>query len=99
MSQIGAVATLAQSGRGSRSVSRATPFAWAIVASLIYSITVAVAIALGSAGALNPWLSAWLPSLLGCSIMLLTILVPSELQPQLNLAIRAKKFGMSHRNS
>lgn len=74
---IGAIATLAQSGRGSRSASRATPFAWAIVASLVYNTVTAVAVALGAANALNPWLSAWLPPLLGLST-LVVILVRSE---------------------
>ncbi len=85
--QIGAIATLAQSGRGSRSVSRATPFAWAILASLIYNTVATAAVALGSSKALNPWLSAWLPLLTGLGI-LIVILVRSELKQR---GFRAKK--------
>lgn len=89
---IGALATLAPSGRGS---SRATPFAWAIVSTLIFSATVAVAMALGSTGALNPWWSAWLPPLLGLSVIVLVIFGPSELQQQQlrKLASHGKELG------
>ncbi|KAG0563676.1 hypothetical protein KC19_8G050300 [Ceratodon purpureus] len=90
----GAIATLAQCGRGSKSVSRATPFAWAILASLIYNTVAATTVAVGSAKALNPWLSACLPPLLGLSILFVT-LVRAELNLQ---DFRANKLKM-HSNS
>lgn len=84
--QIGAIATLAPGGRGSRSFSRATPFAWATVASLIYNTISATVVALGHAKAMSPWLSAWLPPLLACSA-LLAILLYSEHKQHLNLSM------------
>lgn len=89
--QIGAIATLAPNGRGSRSVSRATPFAWAVLVSLIYNTVAAFTVALGSANALKPWLSAWLPPLVGLS-MLFVSFVLSELKQQ---GFRANRLGMN----
>lgn len=95
--QIGAIATLAPSGRGSRSVSRATPFAWAMVASLIYNTISAAVVALGHAKAMSPWLSAWLPSSLACSLLLaiLTILLYSEHKQHLNLSMQSRNLRMN----
>ncbi|CAM6010097.1 unnamed protein product [Sphagnum balticum] len=65
---MGAMATLVQGSRPASSGSRASPIAWALLSSMIYNMIVATAAFAGMSRHLTPWLSAWIPPLIGLSL-------------------------------
>jgi lipopolysaccharide export LptBFGC system permease protein LptF len=65
---MGAMATLVQGSRPASSGSQASPIAWALLSSMIYNMIVATAAFVGMSRHLTPWLSAWIPPLIGLSL-------------------------------